>query len=96
MNMHHPEMALAACHVVAEAAKGWKVLSINNFRSLRTAARNRKDALVQEGKERVHRLSVQEGFMTGLPLYRSKRRGLTSRSANTRPLSDKYRARVGR
>ena len=84
MNMHHPEMALAACHVAAEAAKGWKVLSINYFRGLRTAARNRKDALVQEEKERVHRLSVQEGFMTGLPLYKSKRRGTMRRGSQGR------------
>ena len=50
MNMHHPEMALAARHVVAEAAKGWKMLSINYFRGLRTTARNRKDALVRKRK----------------------------------------------
>jgi len=96
VNMHHPEMALAARHVVAEAAKGWKVLSTNYFRGLRTAARNRKDALVQKEQERVHRLSMQNAVMTVLPLYRSKRSGLTSRSVKTRQLGDKHCARVGR
>ena len=96
MNMHHPEMALAARHVVAEAAKGWKVLSSNYFRGLRTAARNRKDALVQKEIERVHRLAVQNAFMTVLPLYRAKQRGLAPRSAKTGQLSDKHRVRVGR